>query len=58
MTIPTWIDEAERRLAAFRRGEVQGIPVDEVLGEMSLVVQRHPQSGPTGRDNLTERKSK
>ncbi len=28
-----WYDEAERRLAAYKAGEVQGIPVGEVLGE-------------------------
>ena len=27
-----WIEEAERRLAAYRRGEVQGIPVEDVIG--------------------------
>lgn len=28
-----WIDEAERRLAAYRAGKVQGIPAEEILGE-------------------------
>ena len=28
-----WYDEAERRLAAYKAGEVEGIPVDEVLGK-------------------------
>jgi putative addiction module component (TIGR02574 family) len=28
-----WYDEAERRLAAHRAGEVEGIPIDQVLGE-------------------------
>jgi hypothetical protein len=27
-----WIDEAEHRLAAYRRGEVKGIPAEDVLG--------------------------
>lgn len=27
-----WIEEAERRLAAYRRGEVEGIPAEDVLG--------------------------
>jgi putative addiction module component (TIGR02574 family) len=27
-----WIDEAARRLAAFRRGEVKGIPAEDVIG--------------------------
>jgi putative addiction module component (TIGR02574 family) len=27
-----WIEEAERRLAAYRRGEVKGIPAADVLG--------------------------
>ena len=27
-----WYDEAERRLAAFQSGEVQGISAEEVLG--------------------------
>jgi putative addiction module component (TIGR02574 family) len=29
----TWYDEAERRLAAYKAGKVQGIPADQVLGE-------------------------
>ncbi|MBI2191850.1 MAG: addiction module protein [Planctomycetes bacterium] len=28
-----WYDEAERRLAAYKAGKVQGIPADQVLGE-------------------------
>jgi len=28
-----WLDEAERRLAAYRAGKVQGIPAEEILGE-------------------------
>jgi putative addiction module component (TIGR02574 family) len=28
-----WIEEAERRLAAYRRGEVKGIPAEDVLGK-------------------------
>ncbi len=28
-----WYDEAERRLAAYRAGKVQGIPVKDVLGD-------------------------
>ena len=28
-----WYDEAERRLAAYTAGNVQGIPADQVLGE-------------------------
>jgi putative addiction module component (TIGR02574 family) len=28
-----WIEEAERRLAAYRRREVKGIPAEDVLGE-------------------------
>jgi len=27
-----WIEEAERRLATYRRGEVEGIPAEDVLG--------------------------
>jgi len=27
-----WLDEAERRLAAYRRGETTAIPGDEVFG--------------------------
>ncbi len=27
-----WLEEAERRLAAFRRGEVKGIPAQQVIG--------------------------
>jgi putative addiction module component (TIGR02574 family) len=29
-----WLDEAERRLAAYRRGETTAIPGDEVFGEI------------------------
>lgn len=29
-----WLDEAERRLAAWRRGEATAIPGDEVFGEL------------------------
>jgi hypothetical protein len=29
-----WLDEAERRLAAFRRGETTAIPGDKVFGEL------------------------
>ena len=28
-----WYDEAERRLAAYKAGKVQGIPAQQVLGE-------------------------
>jgi len=28
-----WIEEAERRLAAYRSGQVKGIPAEDVLGE-------------------------
>jgi putative addiction module component (TIGR02574 family) len=28
-----WYDEAERRLAAYKSGKVQGVPADQVLGE-------------------------
>jgi len=28
-----WYDEAERRLAACKAGNVKGIPADQVLGE-------------------------
>lgn len=28
-----WIEEAERRLAAYRRGEVKGIPAGDVVGD-------------------------
>ncbi|MDP2756413.1 MAG: addiction module protein [Desulfurivibrionaceae bacterium] len=28
-----WLDEAERRLAAYRAGKRQGIPAEEILGE-------------------------
>lgn len=27
-----WIEEAERRLAAFRAGKVKGIPAEDVFG--------------------------
>ena len=29
-----WIDEAERRLAAYRAGKAKGIPVEDVLGPL------------------------
>ncbi|MBL8198424.1 MAG: addiction module protein [Chromatiales bacterium] len=29
-----WLDEAENRLAAYRRGEISSIPGDEVFGEL------------------------
>jgi putative addiction module component (TIGR02574 family) len=29
-----WIDEAERRLAAYRAGKVTGIPAEEVFGPL------------------------
>ena len=29
-----WLDEAERRLAAYRRGEIAAIPGDEVFGDL------------------------
>jgi hypothetical protein len=29
-----WVAEAQRRLAAYRRGEVQGIPAEDVVGEL------------------------
>ena len=29
-----WIEEAERRLAAYRTGRVQGIPASDVVGEL------------------------
>ncbi len=28
-----WIDEAERRLAAYRAGKVQGVLAEEIFGE-------------------------
>jgi len=28
-----WIEEAERRLAAYRRGRVKGIPAEDVVGK-------------------------
>ena len=28
-----WLDEAERRLTAYRAGKVQGIAVEEILGK-------------------------
>lgn len=33
-----WLDEAEQRLAAFRRGEIAAIPGDEVFGELLKTV--------------------
>jgi putative addiction module component (TIGR02574 family) len=29
-----WIEAAERRLAAYRCGQVKGIPAEEVLGDL------------------------
>jgi putative addiction module component (TIGR02574 family) len=28
-----WLEEAERRLSAYRAGKVRGIPAEEILGE-------------------------
>ena len=28
-----WLEEAERRLAAYRAGKVKGIPVEEIFGK-------------------------
>lgn len=28
-----WIEEAERRLAAYRAGQVKGIPAEDVVGK-------------------------
>ena len=29
-----WIDEAEKRLAAYRAGKVKGIPAEEIFGKL------------------------
>ncbi len=29
-----WIEEAERRLAAYRAGKVQGIPAEDIFGAL------------------------
>lgn len=29
-----WIDEAEKRLAAYRAGKVKGIPAEEIFGRL------------------------
>lgn len=29
-----WLEEAERRLAAYRAGKVQGIPAEEIFGKL------------------------
>lgn len=29
-----WVEEAERRLAAFRSGQARGIPAEDVLGKL------------------------
>lgn len=39
-----WIEEAQRRLDAFRRGEVKGIAAEDVVGDLSgtdLIVVRN-----------------
>ena len=28
-----WYDEAERRLATYKKGKVRGVPADQVLGK-------------------------
>jgi putative addiction module component (TIGR02574 family) len=28
-----WVDEAERRLQAYREGKLEGIPMDQIFGE-------------------------
>ncbi len=30
-----WYDEAERRLAAYKAGDVEGVPAEQVLGKRS-----------------------
>jgi hypothetical protein len=32
-----WIEEAERRLTAFRRGDVLGVAAEDVLGKDSVL---------------------
>lgn len=29
-----WLEEAERRLAAYRAGKIQGIPAEEIFGPL------------------------
>ena len=29
-----WLEEAERRLAAYRAGKVKGIPAEEIFGKL------------------------
>ena len=29
-----WIDEAEKRLAAYRAGKVKGVPAEEIFGTL------------------------
>ncbi len=29
-----WLEEAERRLAAYRAGRVRGVPVEEIFGTL------------------------
>ena len=29
-----WVEEAERRLAAYRAGQVAGIPAEEIVGKL------------------------
>lgn len=29
-----WIEEAERRLAAYRAGKVKGVPAEDIFGEI------------------------
>jgi putative addiction module component (TIGR02574 family) len=31
----SWAEEAERRIAAYERGEIQGIPAEEVLRSLA-----------------------
>lgn len=40
-----WAEEAEDRLAAYRRGELRAIPMAEVLSKYAL----HPASDPLRR---------
>ena len=30
-----WLDEAERRLATYREGHIEGVPLEEALGKLN-----------------------
>ena len=57
-----WIEEAVRRLDAYRRGEIEAVPGDEVMGRarkrLSQEFGKQPRSGKMFMDPPTKSDSK